>query len=155
MTRALSNVAANATIHVGTGTYSAVRTGETFPLTVQMPGLTMVASNANAALTVVDNAGVSGQRVWQAQGQGAVTLCGMTFQGGRFASGATPGASRNVPTATGAVPDCRAFSILSKLGAGAPRGIWAQPASHASAITNKPGEARRASPLAMRCSCII
>ncbi len=91
LTHALSNVAANATIHVATGTYSAAN-GEVFPLTVRMPGLTLAASNANPALTVVDNAGTNGQRVLQASGKGTLVLRGLTFRGGRFDSGWNHGA---------------------------------------------------------------
>ncbi len=86
LTHALSNVAANATIHLATGAYNA-GIGETFPLNVQMPGLTLAASNSNPALTVLDNAGTNGQRVLQASGMGTVVLRGLTFRGGRFAEG--------------------------------------------------------------------
>ncbi len=91
ITHALTNVAANAIVNVATGIYNA-GVGEVFPLTVQMPGLTLAASNTDAALTVLDNMGVSGQRVLQAQSKGTIILRGLTFRGGRFASGENYGA---------------------------------------------------------------
>ncbi len=92
ITHALSNVAANATINVAPGIYSAANTSEKFPLTVQMVNLTLTASNTNASLTVLDNAGTSGQRVLQASGKGALLLQGLTFRGGRFDLGENYGA---------------------------------------------------------------
>ncbi len=91
LSMALSNVAQDATIHVATGLYDAAN-GEIFPLTVQKVNLAIVASNANPALTVLDNGGTAGKRVFSASGKGTITLAGLTVEGGKYTSVGTAGA---------------------------------------------------------------
>ncbi len=100
ITHALTNVAQNATINLAAGTYSADLSSESFPLMVQMSGLTVIGTNRDT--TIIDAR--NGSRILSAINKGSLNFSGVSFLNGSLGSG--DGAGLYLPGCHVTVSNC-------------------------------------------------